>query len=114
MPPMRRILGLAGTLVVTCACSSGREARTTNEQAAKPKSDDSIVIDTTGWKPDGPSHWHNARGASLEVVRSPTTEAGTNVDQFRSRMRSEILVRGGGLISAELSAKAVGTVVAKY
>ncbi len=77
--------------------------------------DDELLIDAAGWKPAGPSHWRNRRGGELRITTSSIESVTlSRLDLFRDHMRREVLSRAGGLISADVSTKGVGSVVAKY
>ena len=65
--------------------------------------DDRSLLDTTGWSSAGTDHWRNPRGGELQITSSGDSVELSNLELFRDRMRREILSRGGGLISADVS-----------
>ena len=87
-------------------------ARTENESEKLPFS-------TASWTPDGANHWRQAGGSELSVTSSKTSADGKFQSEplFRDTMLREILGRGGGLVSADLTGQglsAVGAVIAKF
>jgi hypothetical protein len=81
----------------------------------QPTAGEKTLIDTTGWSPAGTNRWRNSRGGDLQIVTSRVNSIDVpSLDSFRDLARSEILSRGGGLISAELSTQGVGVAIAKF
>jgi hypothetical protein len=102
-----------GALIVICACNSGREPRKMTDQQSA--TNEKTLIDTTGWSAASTNHWRNSRGGELQIVTSGADSVDVlSLDSFRDRARSEILSRGGGLISADLSTQGVGVAIAKF
>ena len=109
---MRRTILLSRIVIVLCACNANKEPR---KMSADPQTQDAARIDTTGWTPSGTGRWRNPRGGELQVVTSSAASSEpAKLDEFRERMRGEILSRGGGLVSADLSADGVGAIIAKF
>lgn len=104
-------------VVVIASMRCGKSCRETTGSSDM-KAHDQAPFDVAGWVPDGPQRWRKTRGASLEWTSAmPQPLDLRNESRFRDAMRGEILRRGGGLVSAEVSprgASRFGRVLAKF
>jgi len=78
-----------------------------------------LPFSTASWTPDGPNKWRQQGGGELSVTSSKTSADGKLQSEplFRDSMRGEVLARGGGLVSADLTGQGpslVGAVIAKF